>query len=183
MEDLEPRDANEDDELEAEIMRADHAFATESVGTTAEEALEGETLDQRLAEERPERPETDEVLSVVDEGLSDDEEELVGEAVIERDEFASPEEAALTRARPGGASTGMRPARRAHDGVREIPGGRSQLDGDRGGMAAPRRALAGLSPFPDGPPLLREPVHVDLRDGCVVESSGRRRGEDLHADP
>ena len=105
MEDLEPRDANEDDELEAEIMRADRAFASESVGTTAEEALEGETLDQRLAEERPERPETDEVLSVVDEGLSDDEEELVGEAVIERDEFASPEEAAVTeRDRPPGAT-------------------------------------------------------------------------------
>src|SRR5438309_1491338 len=96
MEDLEPQDANEDDELEAEIMRTDHAFESESVGTTAEEALEGETLDQRLAEERPERPGTDEVLSVVDEGLSDDEEELVGEAVLERDEFASPEEAAVT---------------------------------------------------------------------------------------
>ena len=51
MEDLEPQDADEADEQEAEIMRADHAFATESVGTTAEEALEGETLDQRLAEE------------------------------------------------------------------------------------------------------------------------------------
>src|SRR5205823_4475824 len=59
MEDMEPQDADEGDELEAEIMRADRAFATESVGTTAEEALEGETLDQRLAEERPERPGTD----------------------------------------------------------------------------------------------------------------------------
>ena len=106
MEDLEPQDANEDDELEAEIMRADHAFASESVGTTAEEALEGETLDQRLAEERPERPGTDEVLSVVDEGPSDDEEELVGDAVVERDEFASPEEAAVTeRDRAPGATT------------------------------------------------------------------------------
>jgi hypothetical protein len=36
----------------------------------------------------------DEALSVVDEGLSDDEDELVGDAVLERDEFASPEEAA-----------------------------------------------------------------------------------------
>ena len=81
MEDLEPQDANEDDELEAEIMRADHAFESESVGTTAEEALEGETLDQRLAEERPERPGTDEVLAVVDEGLSDDEEEQISGAV------------------------------------------------------------------------------------------------------
>jgi hypothetical protein len=105
MEDLEPQDADETDELEAEIMRADHAFGMESVGTTAQEALEGETLDQRLAEERPERPGTDEVVSVVDEGLSDDEEELVGEAVNEHDEFASPEEAAITeRDRAPGAT-------------------------------------------------------------------------------
>jgi hypothetical protein len=105
MEDLEPQDADESDELEAEIMQADHSFATESVGTTAEEALEGETLDQRLAEERPERPGTEEVLSVIDEGFSDDEDELVGEAVLERDEFASPEEAAVTeRDRAPGAT-------------------------------------------------------------------------------
>jgi hypothetical protein len=105
MEDLEPQDADESDEQEAEIMRADHAFATESVGTTAEEALVGETLDQRLAEERPERSGTEEVLSVIDEGFSDDEDELVGEAVLERDEFASPEEAAVTeRDRAPGAT-------------------------------------------------------------------------------
>jgi len=96
MDDVEPQDADESDELEAEIMQADHAFGTESVGTTAEEALEGETLDQRLAEERPERPSTDEVLSVADEGVSDDEDELVGEGVLERDEFAAPEEIAVT---------------------------------------------------------------------------------------
>src|SRR6266545_766107 len=68
----------------------------ESVGTTVEEELAGETLDQHLAEERPERPGIDTALSVVDEGPSDDEEELVGDAVVERDEFASPEEAALS---------------------------------------------------------------------------------------
>jgi hypothetical protein len=96
MEDQEPRDADESDELEADIMQADHAFGAESVGTTVEEELTGETLDQRLAEERPDRPSIDEALSVVDEGLSDDVEELVGDAVIERDEFASPEEAALS---------------------------------------------------------------------------------------
>jgi len=96
MEDQEPRDADDSDELEAAIMQTDHAFGAESVGTTAEEGLEGETLDQRLAEERPERPGIDEALSVVDEGLSDDEIELVGDAVTQRDEFASPEEAALT---------------------------------------------------------------------------------------
>ena len=97
MEDNEPRDADDGDELEAAIMRADHAFGAESVGTTADEELAGESLDQRLAEERPDRPGTDEALSLVDEGeLSDEEKELVADAVIERDEFASPEEAALS---------------------------------------------------------------------------------------
>ncbi|MDP9343922.1 MAG: hypothetical protein M3Q23_17890 [Actinomycetota bacterium] len=105
MEDLEPRDGDEGDELEAAIMQADHAFGTESWGTTAEEAQEGESLDQHLAEERPDRPAVDTSLSVVDEGMSDDEDELVGEAVTERDEFASPEEAAVTvRERAPGAT-------------------------------------------------------------------------------
>jgi hypothetical protein len=63
---------------------------------TAEEELAGESLDQRLAEERPDRPRIDVTRSVVDEGLSDDEDELVGDAVIERDGFASPEEAAMS---------------------------------------------------------------------------------------
>jgi hypothetical protein len=96
MEDQEPRDADESDELEATIMQADRAFAAESVGTTAEEGLEGESLDQRLAEERPDPPSVDETLSVVDEGVSDEEDELVGDAVTQRDEFASPEEAAMS---------------------------------------------------------------------------------------
>jgi hypothetical protein len=96
MEDQEPRDADEGDELEANIMQADRAFAVESVGTTAEEGLEGESLDQRLAEERPDRLTVDETLSVVDEGVSDEEDELAGDAVTQRDEFASPEEAAMS---------------------------------------------------------------------------------------
>jgi hypothetical protein len=96
MEDQEPRDADEGDELEASIMQADHAFGMESVGTTAEEELAGESLDQRLAEERPDRQSIDGAVSVVDEGTSDDEDELVAEAVTGRDEFASPEEAALS---------------------------------------------------------------------------------------
>ena len=49
MEDLEPQDADEGDEQEAEILRADHAYATESVGTTAEEALEVVEDDRRAA--------------------------------------------------------------------------------------------------------------------------------------
>jgi hypothetical protein len=105
MDDQEPRDSDEGDELEAAIMQTDHAFATESVGTTAEEALAGETLDEALAEERPDRPSIDETLSVIDEGLTDDEDELVGDAVTERDEFASPEEAAMSiRDRAPGAT-------------------------------------------------------------------------------
>jgi hypothetical protein len=96
VEDQEPRDADDGDEQEAAIMQADHAFGAESFGTTAEEELEGETLDQRLSEEQPERGPVDEVLEVVDEGLSDNEDELVGEAEIERDEFASPEGSAMS---------------------------------------------------------------------------------------
>ena len=96
MEDVEPRDADTGDELEAAIMQADHAFGAESVGTTPEEALEGESLEQRLAAERPDRPPIDATTSVLDEGLSDEEDELIGSAVMERDEFASPEDAAVT---------------------------------------------------------------------------------------
>jgi hypothetical protein len=96
MEDQEPRDADETDELEAAILQADHAFGAESVGTTVEEELAGESLDGRLAEEGNDRPSTDEAVSVVDEGPSDEEDELVGDAVIERDDFASPEESALS---------------------------------------------------------------------------------------
>jgi len=96
MEDQEPRDSDDGDELEADIMQADHAFGAESVGTTVEEELAGESLDQRLAEEQPDRPSVDEVLSLIAEATPDDEGELVGDAVIERDEFASPEEAALS---------------------------------------------------------------------------------------
>jgi hypothetical protein len=96
MEDLEARDPDEGVELEAVIMQADHAFGAESVGTTAEEELAGESLDQRLAEERPDRPRVDVARSVVDEGPTYVEDELVGEAVIERDEFIAPEEAALS---------------------------------------------------------------------------------------
>jgi hypothetical protein len=104
-----PRDVGDDEAegeaLEADIMRADRAFAAESRGTTAEEAVEGEGLDRALAQEQPERTETDEALSVVDDGGPDREDELVGDAVTARDEFAAPEEAALTvRERAPGAT-------------------------------------------------------------------------------
>jgi len=108
MEDLEPRDSDEGDALEAAILGADRAFGAESSGTTAEEALEGETLDEQLAEEEPDRTggsSSDETLSLIDDGPLDDEDELVGDGAVERDEFASPEEAALTvRDRAPGAT-------------------------------------------------------------------------------
>ena len=100
MAEYDPRDEGDDevegDELEAEILQADHAFGAELPGTTAAEALAGEGLERALAEERPERAAIDEVVSVVDDGVSDLEEELAGDVVFERDEFASPEEAALS---------------------------------------------------------------------------------------
>ena len=83
MEDQEPRDADDGDELEADIMQADHAFGSESVGTTVEEELAGESLDQRLAEERPDRSSVDEVLSVIAEGTSDELKDRIGGEVLE----------------------------------------------------------------------------------------------------
>jgi len=95
-----PRDEGDDevegDELEASIMRADHAFGAESPGTTAAEAAAGESLDEALAQERAEPEATEEVVSLFDDGVPDVEDELAGDAVVERDEFASPEEAALS---------------------------------------------------------------------------------------
>lgn len=96
MEDREHRDGDDGDELEAAIMRADHPFAAESMGTTVEEELAGGSLDQRIGLERPDRPGIDSVLSVIDGGTSDEEDELIADAVIQRDEFASPEESAMS---------------------------------------------------------------------------------------
>ena len=95
-----PRDEGDDEvegeELEASIMRADHAFGAESPGTTAEEAAAGESLDEALAQERAEPEADDEVVSLLDDGVSDVEDELAADAVTERDEFAAPEDAALS---------------------------------------------------------------------------------------
>jgi hypothetical protein len=96
MEDVEPRDADAGDELEAEMLRADRPTGSELHGTTPEEALEGETIDRELAQERPERDPTEDVLDVVAEDIVDDEGQLVGDAVSEHDPFAPPEEAALS---------------------------------------------------------------------------------------
>lgn len=91
-----PWDGDDGSELEAEIMRADHAFATELRGTTPEEAIAGPRLDEALARERPEGRTTEETLGVVDDGVPDKEGELFAEGSFERDDFASPEEASLS---------------------------------------------------------------------------------------
>jgi len=96
MRDDDPSDEKADDELEAEIMRADRPFGSDRRGTTPEEALEGEGLDEALAQERPEGRTTDETVGILDDGAIDEEDELVAEGSVEEDEFASPEESALT---------------------------------------------------------------------------------------
>ena len=91
-----PWDGDDGSELEAEIMRANRPFGADRRGTTPEEALEGEGLDEALAREQPEGRTTDEALEVVDDGDPDIEGELVAEGSIEPDEYASPEDAALS---------------------------------------------------------------------------------------
>jgi hypothetical protein len=92
---IEDDDENESEELEAEIMRADHPFAATRWGTTAEEALAGQGLDRALAQELPEPERADDELELIDEAAPDEEDELVGDAVDVADPFAAPEEVAL----------------------------------------------------------------------------------------
>jgi hypothetical protein len=99
-------DLDEDpgEELEAMIEQADRPFASDSFGTTAEEQEEGESLDQRLREDRPDRRPVDVQLAIEDFDVPDDEKQLVGQASLEHDPFVSPEEAAMTvRGRAPGA--------------------------------------------------------------------------------
>jgi hypothetical protein len=93
--DLDPQDDPGED-LEARIELADHAFGAESFGTTAEEQVRGGSLDERLAEERPDRRSSDVEISLEDFDTPDDEPQMVGEATVDRDPLVSPEEAALT---------------------------------------------------------------------------------------
>ena len=90
-------DLDEDpgEELEAMIEQADRPFASESFGTTAEEQEEGESLEQRLTEERPSKPPLDRQLAIEDFDAPDHEDELVGRASVEHDPFVAPEEAAM----------------------------------------------------------------------------------------
>jgi hypothetical protein len=91
-----PWDENGEEELEAEIMRADRPFGAELRGTTADEERAGESLEQQLAQERSERPATDEAVGLRADGLPDVEAQLISDDSTEEDEFASPEESALT---------------------------------------------------------------------------------------
>jgi hypothetical protein len=99
-----PSDAGSDEEwddgsgqgLEEMIEHADRALGTESFGTTAEEQERGEPIDSRLAEEGTDRPILDAELGIIDEDVPDDESEMVGEAIGERNPFVSPEEAAMS---------------------------------------------------------------------------------------
>jgi hypothetical protein len=84
------------EELEEMIEHADRALGAESFGTTADEQERGEPLDSRLAEERTDKPVLDAELGIIDEDVPDDESEMVGEAVGERDPFVAPEEVAMS---------------------------------------------------------------------------------------
>ena len=90
--------ADEDpgEELEAMIEQADRPFASESFGTTAEEQEEGESLDQRLAEEQRSKAPLDVQLAIEDYDAPDEEKQLVGLASYEHDPFVAPEEAAMS---------------------------------------------------------------------------------------
>ena len=82
--------------LEAMIEQADRPLASESFGTTAEEQEEGESLDQKLGEERPGKPPLDVQLAIEDFDVPDDEKQMVGQGSLEHDRFVAPEEAAMT---------------------------------------------------------------------------------------
>jgi hypothetical protein len=96
MERDDPWDENDGEEQEAEIMRADHPFGMGLRGTTAEEALEGESIADELRQEQPEVEPVEETLEIEAEGTFDVERELVGDGSVVEDRFASPEEAALS---------------------------------------------------------------------------------------
>ncbi len=91
-----PLDANDGEELEAEIMPADHAFGVDLHGTTEGEAIAGPGLDRELAQERPVGRTVDRVFELADDGVPELEGELVGQGFLVPDDFVSPEESALS---------------------------------------------------------------------------------------
>lgn len=84
------------DGLEEMIEHADRASGAESFGTTADEQERGEPFASRLAEERTDRPILDTALGLIDQDVPDDESEMVGEAIGERNPFVAPEESAMS---------------------------------------------------------------------------------------
>jgi hypothetical protein len=100
-----PSDQDALEELEEEIEQMDRPLGAED-HTTAEEGLEGDTLDERLAREVPDRGgrRPEEPTAIVEEDEPDDEPELVGE-LGEAEDIMSPEEAAMhVRDRAPGAT-------------------------------------------------------------------------------
>ena len=95
-EDSDEWDDGSGEALEEMIEHADRAPGADSFGTTADEQERGEPFDARLAEERTDRPIRDTELGLIDEDGPDEEAEMVGEAVGERDPFVAPEESALS---------------------------------------------------------------------------------------
>ena len=78
------------------IELADHAFGAESFGVTAEEQVRGESLDQRLAEERPDGQPRDLEIAIEDFDAPDPNRRWWERRSIDRDPLVSPEEAALS---------------------------------------------------------------------------------------
>ena len=100
-----PSDQDEQEELEEEIEQMDRPLGAED-HTTAEEGLEGDSLEERLARELPDRGgrRPEEPTAIVEEDEPDDEPEMVGE-LGEAEGVVSPEEAALhVRDRAPGAT-------------------------------------------------------------------------------
>ena len=100
-----PSDQDEQEELEEEIEQMDRPLGAED-HTTAEEGLEGDSLDERLRREVPDRGgrRPEEPTSILEEDEPDGEPELIGE-LGESERIVSPEEAAMhVRDRAPGAT-------------------------------------------------------------------------------
>ena len=90
-----PSDQDEQEELEEEIEQMDRPLGAED-RTTAEEVLEGDSLDERLAREVPDRGgrRPADPTTLVEEDGPDDEPELLGEPG-ESESIVAPEDAAM----------------------------------------------------------------------------------------
>ena len=121
-----PWDEADGQELEAEIMRADHPFGVELRGTTPEESLAGPSLEGAFGQEGSDARTAGETVEVVDEGVRDTDGRLIAEGVLVSDDFPAPEESALSiRDEPPGATD--------HDDPDGIP-----RRGDQSGSSDPQ---------------------------------------------